>query len=222
MKKKLLHKEKLMAMKKNIKNKSKYLMSLLVLGSMITSCTEDPNSPGVEYMPDMYRSPAIEVYVDYTNSEVQSARLPVAGTIPFSVDPTKAQFNMPYAYANTSEGYEAAGANLLSPIETAKRSIEAGAVLYTKFCMHCHGETGQGDGGVVTNGGFPPPPAYNGAALKNLPEGKMFHSITYGKGQMGSHSSQLSKEDRWKIVQYVKVLQNDGVSPFDEVEEVNS
>lgn len=209
-------------MKKNIKNKSKYLMSLLVLGSMITSCTEDPNSPGVEYMPDMYRSPAIEVYVDYTNSEVQSARLPVAGTIPFSVDPTKAQFNMPYAYANTSEGYEAAGANLLSPIETAKRSIEAGAVLYTKFCMHCHGETGQGDGGVVTNGGFPPPPAYNGAALKNLPEGKMFHSITYGKGQMGSHSSQLSKEDRWKIVQYVKVLQNDGVSPFDEVEEVNS
>jgi mono/diheme cytochrome c family protein len=129
---------------------------------------------------------------------------------------------MPYAYANTSEGYEAAGANLLSPIETAKRSIEAGAVLYTKFCMHCHGETGQGDGGVVTNGGFPPPPAYNGAALKNLPEGKMFHSITYGKGQMGSHSSQLSKEDRWKIVQYVKVLQNDGVSPFDEVEEVNS
>jgi mono/diheme cytochrome c family protein len=222
MKKKLLHKEKLMAMKKNIKNKSKYLMTLLVLGSMITSCTEDPNSPGVEYMPDMYRSPAIEVYVDYTNSEVQSARLPVAGTIPFSVDPTKAQFNMPYAYANTSEGYEAAGANLLSPIETAKRSIEAGAVLYTKFCMHCHGETGQGDGGVVTNGGFPPPPAYNGAALKNLPEGKMFHSITYGKGQMGSHSSQLSKEDRWKIVQYVKVLQNDGVSPFDEVEEVNS
>ncbi len=89
--------------------------------------------------------------------------------------------------------------------------------------MHCHGESGQGDGGTVTNGGFPPPPAYNGGALKNLPEGKMFHSITYGKGMMGSHASQLTKEERWKIIQYVKVLQNDGVSPFDEAnEEVNS
>ncbi|MEY3397906.1 MAG: hypothetical protein RL220_500, partial [Bacteroidota bacterium] len=24
------------------------------------SCTTDPNAPGVEYMPDMYRSPALE------------------------------------------------------------------------------------------------------------------------------------------------------------------
>lgn len=208
-------------MKKNVKNISKYMVAALVIGVAATSCTSDPNSPGVEYMPDMYRSPAVEAYVDYDNMENLSARKPVAGTIAFSEDPSKAQFNMPYAYANTPEGYEAAGTNLVSPLETTQEMIETGAVLYTKFCMHCHGETGMGDGGVVTNGGFPPPPAYNGAALKSLPEGKMFHSITYGKGQMGSHASQLTKEERWTIIQYVKVLQNDGVSPFDVAEEVN-
>ena len=35
----------------------------------------------------------------------------------------------------------------------------------------------------------------------------MFHSITYGKGTMGSHASQLTQEERWKLVYYVQKLQ---------------
>ena len=80
-----------------------------------------------------------------------------------------------------------------------------GEVLYGKFCIHCHGATGAGDGKV--GGKLPgPPPAYNGA-LKNLPEGKIFHTLTYGKGTMGSHASQLTQEERWKLVFYVQKLQ---------------
>lgn len=190
--------------------------SALVIASCVTvvACTTDPLSPGVEYMPDMYRSPAVEAYVDYDNLEESSVRKPVAGTIPFQADPKKALLEMPYAYPNTTEGYELAGANLKSPLPLTEAYIAEGKEIYTKFCMHCHGENGQGDGAVVTNGGYPPPPAYNGGALKTLPEGKMFHTITFGKGQMGSHASQLSKEQRWKVIQYVKVLQNDGKSPL--------
>ena len=40
-------------------------LSGLILGGLFTSCQADPNSPGMEYMPDMYRSPSIEAYVDY-------------------------------------------------------------------------------------------------------------------------------------------------------------
>ena len=32
---------------------------------LLPSCESDPDSPGKEFMPDMYRSPAIEAYVDY-------------------------------------------------------------------------------------------------------------------------------------------------------------
>jgi mono/diheme cytochrome c family protein len=64
-----------------------------------------------------------------------------------------------------------------------------------------------GDGPTVT-AGHPPPPAYNSASLKNLPEGKMFHTITYGKNLMGAHSSQLNVEERWKVIRYVQTLQN--------------
>ena len=40
-----------------------------------------------------------------------------------------------------------------------------------------------------------------------MPEGTMFHSITYGKGNMGSYASQLSREQRWMVIQYVKAHQ---------------
>ena len=66
-------------------------LSLMVVG--MASCGGDPNSPGVEYMPDMYRSPAVEAYVDYgqdpyyftedkarAQRERPSAMLPPAGT----------------------------------------------------------------------------------------------------------------------------------------------
>lgn len=190
---------------------------------LLASCGGDPQSPGVEYMPDMYRSPAVEAYVDFGQDpyhygedvakeqrERQSARMPADGTIPFSSDASKAQFNMPYAYPNTVEGYEAAGLNLKNPIAMTEATVEQGKVIYAKFCQHCHGAKGEGDGAVVNNGGYPPPPSYTGP-LKDLSEGKVFHSLVYGKNvAMGSHASQLNKEERWLVAIYVKYLQNGG------------
>jgi mono/diheme cytochrome c family protein len=210
-------------MSKNERNPAITISALALVVLSMASCGGDANSPGVEYMPDMYRSPAVEAYVDYGQDpyhfseekaqgqrNTQSAKLPPAGTIPFATDPGKAQFNMPYAYPNTPEGYEAAGLNSKDPIAMTEATVEQGKVIYTKFCQHCHGATGQGDGSVVTNGGYPQPPSYTGA-LKDLPEGKIFHSLTFGKNlAMGSHASQLNKEERWLVTRYVQYLQNGG------------
>jgi len=210
-------------------------LTIASLGSMVlmASCTGDPNSPGVEYMPDMYRSPAVEAYVDFGQDpyhfteelakeqrQRQSARKPAEGTIPFAKDASKAGFNMPYPYPATVEGYELAGAELKSPIAMTEAVIERGKVHYTKFCMHCHGAKGEGDGGVVVNGNYPVPPSYL-AALKDLPEGKIFHSLVYGKNvAMGSHASQLNKEERWEVTRYVQYLQNGGQLQRENVVEV--
>ena len=42
---------------------------------------------------------------------------------------------------------------------------------------------------------------------KKLPEGTMFHVMTYGKNNMGSYASQLDKKQRWMVVQYIKFRQ---------------
>jgi len=170
-----------------------------------TSCTKkDPNSPGFEYMPDMYRSPSLETNLvevieneDGTTDTVMSNRYPVKGTI--------SRGNMPYTYANSYDGYEAAGKELTNPLEISEVNLAEGKRLFIRYCSPCHGKTGEADGKVADK--LPgPPPAFN-RRLKDLVEGKIFHSITYGKGMMGSHSGQLSQEERWKVTMYVQKLQ---------------
>ncbi len=185
----------------------------LAIGGILVSCNNVPNSPGWEYMPDMYRSSSYE-----TNSgngifsDSMSNRKPAAGTLSqgwFSNSEYSA-LKMPYPYKNDSLGYELAGQNLRNPLSATPELVAEGKDKYEKYCMHCHGSSGQGDGSVVSVGNFPPPPAYSSPQLKNLPEGKMFHTLQYGKGMMGSHASQLTIEERWKILRYVQTLQNPG------------
>ena len=209
-----------------LSNMSKHILFPALLGTvLLTSCGGEKDSPGLEYMPDMYRSPSVEAYVDYGQDpyyfddemvkeqrNTLSARKAPAGTIPWSPDASRAMYNFPYPYANDTTGYAQAGRELHSPIPMTKENVDRGKIIYDKFCLHCHGETGAGDGKVISEGGHPPPTAYSGP-LKDLPEGKMFHTITYGKGMMGSHASQLSKEERWMVIQYVKYLQNGGKMP---------
>jgi mono/diheme cytochrome c family protein len=181
----------------------------LIIAAMSSCGKRDANSPGVEFFPDMYRSPSLEYYNVHTvdGDTINNAMQPVKGTV--------ARGFVPYTYPNTPEGYEQAGLNLKNPLDLSKRATleNEGAELYTKFCVHCHGATGAGDGKV--GGKLPgPPPAYDGA-LKSLPEGKIFHSITYGKNSMGSHASQLTAEERWKLVVYVQKLQGPKTSASD-------
>lgn len=160
-------------------------------------------------MPDMYRSPSYETYSENPLFENgQTARMPVAGSVSQGEWPYQGSLinALPYHRKNTPEEYAAAAADL-SPIPASPKVIAEGKAIFEKMCMHCHGQQGGGDGQLVQIEKYPPPPAYNGP-LKNLEEGKMFFTITYGKGLMGPHASQLTKEDRWKVVRYVQELQN--------------
>lgn len=175
---------------------------------VMTSCKSDPNSPGFEYMPDMYRSPSMETYVEnktgFGGKDSMTARMPVMGTIPRG-------FEM-FPLDGSNEAYYIAD-SLKNPIAFSEEVMEYGKDRYTKMCSHCHGETGAGDGLVVTNGGHPPPPAFNGGnssrggKMNDLGAGKIVHTITYGLNMMGPHASQISLEDRWKIAHYIQELQ---------------
>ncbi len=173
----------------------------------VTSCSKhDANSPGVEYMPDMYRSPSLETNsfsivanADGSFDTIETNRLPVAGTI--------ARGFMPFPYANTPEGYELAKLNAHNPLERNDMNTKQGEELYGKYCVHCHGATGEGDG--LVGGKLPgPPPPYTAPDKINMTEGELFHIIAYGKGLMGPHSSLLTADERWKLVLYVQHLQH--------------
>jgi mono/diheme cytochrome c family protein len=162
-----------------------------------TSCEEVPNSPGFEFAPDMYRTRALRYYGEYvtaTGDTLNMARKPVAGSIARNYLPS------------IPKGITYDNADLLkNPIAFSPEVEKEGEVIYGKFCVHCHGEAGKGDGKVAAK--LPgPPPAYDGT-LKNLSEGKIFYSITNGKGTMGAHGLLLNADERWKLVHFVQKLQ---------------
>ena len=105
-----------------------------------------------------------------------------------------------------------AGTEFKSPLAETAENLEDGKQLFISFCSPCHGLGGQGDGLVVQHG-YPPPPSYSkgqssrGGNMKDLTDGKIYHTITYGVNAMGSYASQLSPTERWKVVQYVHQLQ---------------
>ena len=40
-----------------------------------------------------------------------------------------------------------------------------------------------------------------------MKDGQLFHILTHGQNNMASYASQLSREDRWNVIVYVRSLQ---------------
>ncbi len=205
--------------------RSRTYSAIILLGvvAMLWSCKAKNDYPGLEYAPNMYNavpyeplsqitdesegkwlSTRIDEKGEYYNTNPNNPynmnmRAPVPGTVKRSKDGI-----LPYTIPKDS--FALAARTLKNPIDSTNEIISEGQVLYAKYCNHCHGPEGQGDGkvGVVIKG----IPAYNVGRVKDLPEGHIYHVITAGYGRMGAHGSQISPVNRWKIVRYVQTLQN--------------
>lgn len=175
------------------------------------------NYPGDEYTYDMIHSKAYETY--YLNPVMKDsvgALLPAEGTVPYTGNPftgandsAKADMNLPYAYKNTPEDYERAGLEVKSPLTVTPEVLSRGKHYFDIYCAVCHGTAGDGKGYIVTEGKYQAvPPTYFDNERLALPDGKIFHVITYGKGAMQSYAFALSKEERWKVVAYINSLQD--------------
>ncbi|MHB1177648.1 MAG: c-type cytochrome [Daejeonella sp.] len=182
--------------------------ALLIVASatVISSCT-NKRSTGMEYARNMYDPIAYNPDQPNKNfKDGKTAQTPPAGTVPVGFDKMD-------NYPNTPEGYQAASAGLSNPLPVTIATLEQGKTLYLNMCSHCHGLEGKGDGSIVTLGKFPAPPSYStgtssrGGSMKDLTDGKIFHTITNGVNLMGPHKYQLTPLQRWKIVMYVHELQ---------------
>ena len=93
------------------------------------------------------------------------------------------------------------------PMELAKADLDRGQERYNIYCSGCHGKTGYGDG-IIARRGFnkPSPASFHQDRLRQAPVGHFFDVTTNGWGAMPA-AQQISVEDRWRIVAYVRALQ---------------
>ncbi len=175
---------------------------MLCLGSL-WFVRRDFSEPNYELVPErqMARSPAFGSYGPNPNfADDVTFRLPVPGTI--------ARGTQPFTYGPTPTEAARAGKELHNPLSLANPQVRKQAdLLYTTYCQCCHGRTGMGDG-PVSGRGFPAPLSFLKPQAMDMPDGEMFHILTYGKGNMPAHALQLTPADRWLLILHVRVLQN--------------
>src|SRR5579883_3412806 len=166
-----------------------------ILAATLAGCGATQQKRAFEYMPDMARDPAYKAYApNSVTRDGLTLQRPVAGTIPRGYQP--------FHYGPGDQEPARAGEELQDPFPSTTRTLTEGKQLYETYCLVCHGAQGKGDGPIA--GKIPPPPAYTSQRVIAFPAGRIFHVITMGSGKMPSYASQLSSDERWKIVTYVK------------------
>lgn len=183
-------------------NRIQTILTILIAGSFLVSCTVEGNNPGWEYMPEMIHSVAYEA--DSENPIYESGytnQLPVEGAI--------AQGKYTYPLSNTPEGYAQSATEIRNPFEFTPDEINGeGKMNFVRYCGICHGNEGEGNGHLVKIDKFPPPPSFLTPDLMSRPEGQRYHTVMYGKGMMGSYATQLNHRERWLVLEYINELQS--------------
>ena len=93
------------------------------------------------------------------------------------------------------------------PFPVTKEVLERGQERYNIYCAPCHSRVGDGNGFIPSRGFTRMPPSYHIPRLQKAPVGYFFDVITNGFGIMPDYASQITPEDRWKIVAYIRALQ---------------
>lgn len=99
------------------------------------------------------------------------------------------------------------------PVEVDRGLLERGRERYAIYCSPCHGLSGFGDGAVakradqLQEGTWTPPSSFHSELIRSRPVGHIYNSITNGIRNMPAYGPQISVEDRWAVVAYVKALQ---------------
>ena len=134
-------------------------------------------------------------------------RTPVEGTV--------AKGFIPYLYKGIDEPVN----YLSNPLIPSEDNLVLGKEKYLTFCSPCHGNYGDGDSRL--RGQFPNPPTLHSNRIRNFEDGRLFHVITNGRNVMPPYAAQVTREERWSIVNYVRVLQKAKNATEAELELVN-
>jgi mono/diheme cytochrome c family protein len=141
----------------------------------------------------------------------QSARLPVAGTVPRGELTTGSEELL---YTGKMNGAPAEA----FPFPVTREILDRGRERFNIYCTPCHGMSGDGDGMIVQRG-FRPPPSFHSDRLRAVPVGHFFDVITNGFGVMYPYGYRVSPRDRWAIISYIRALQLSRQVPIEDVPE---
>jgi hypothetical protein len=107
-----------------------------------------------------------------------------------------------YFYTGLSNGVE----GNTYPFPVTLEVLQRGQERYNVYCTPCHSRVGNGAGMIVQRG-YRPAGNFHTERLRTAPLGHFFAVMTNGYGAMPDYAAQLTPEDRWAVVAYIRALQ---------------
>jgi hypothetical protein len=101
------------------------------------------------------------------------------------------------------------------PVPVNRKLLDLGRKRYDITCGTCHGPLGDGESIVARQMALRPPPSLH--KYVDRPAGYFFEVISKGFGLMASYAAELTIEERWAVVAYVRALQLSQSTPSAEL-----
>jgi mono/diheme cytochrome c family protein len=170
----------------------------------------EKKSRGLDYMPEMYNTPAYKSQGVIVH-EQGSGKATTVRQLPAMLTPPAGTVSREGAtYAIEATDFAAAKA-LVNPLAPTTAVLKAGQRGFGIYCAACHGLDGNSANGFVVAtkehpdrfGGVPSISTVNVARLS---DGEIYHIITLGRNRMPNYRAQLPPAERWAVVHYARAL----------------
>lgn len=94
-----------------------------------------------------------------------------------------------------------------SPVPLTPAVLHQGQARFNIYCQPCHDKTGSGQGIVPTRVPTWQPSNLTEDRVVQFADGDIFNVITNGRRSMPAYRFQITVDDRWAIIAYVRALQ---------------
>jgi len=149
-----------------------------------------------------------------------SSQLPVPGTIARSVPiQTSSGAVFPFEIAPVNTGRTTGTTNFVenNPMPITTTLLKRGQQRFTINCSPCHGATADGNGITKKLGAMAVVANLHDKRIVEMPDGELFYVITNGRNNMGAYGPNVTVEDRWAIIAYLRALQLARLGTIDDV-----
>jgi len=149
-----------------------------------------------------------------------SSQLPVAGTIARSTPIRTASGSVyPYEDAPVNTGRIAGTTNFIenNPLPITAELLQRGQQRFTINCSPCHGATAEGNGITKKLGAMAVVANLHDKRIVEMADGELFFVISNGRNLMGAYGANVTVEDRWAVIAYLRALQLARLGTIDDV-----
>jgi hypothetical protein len=149
-----------------------------------------------------------------------TSQLHIPGTIARSTPLQSANGPVyPYEDSPINTGHITGTTNFIetNPMPITAELLKRGQQRFTINCTPCHGATGEGKGITQKIGAMAVVANLHDKRIVELPDGELFFVITNGRNLMGAYGANVTVEDRWAIIAYLRALQLSRLGAVDDL-----